>query len=130
MRSALDVLAAHSGARALILGDMAELGGDSEALHREVGAYARSLGIEGLIAVGSQAAFAAAAFGGEARQFHDKSLLDDWLAQTDLAETYGVCLIKGSRSAGMEQVVDSLTRSSDRAPQAADGSAEATRRAH
>ena len=108
VRSAVDVLAAHDGARVLILGDMAELGDGSEQLHREVGDYARCAGIDGLLTVGAQAAFAAQAFGSGASSFASKAQLQHWLVEHDLSEQFQACLVKGSRSAGMEQVVNYL----------------------
>jgi UDP-N-acetylmuramoyl-tripeptide--D-alanyl-D-alanine ligase len=108
VRSALAVLAAGVGARVFVLGDMAELGAASERLHREVGAYAREVGVDCLIAVGSLAAYAAREFGVGGISFATKAQLQVWLAEHDLSRDYQVCLVKGSRSAGMEQIVDCL----------------------
>ena len=54
VRAALDVLreAPGSGRRWAILGDMLELGGQTEAAHREVGAWRAALPVAGLLAVG------------------------------------------------------------------------------
>ncbi len=54
MRAALGVLTmAAKGRRVAVLGDMRELGADSEALHRSVGAEAARLGVELLVTVGA-----------------------------------------------------------------------------
>jgi UDP-N-acetylmuramoyl-tripeptide--D-alanyl-D-alanine ligase len=54
VRAALDVLreAPGSGRRWVILGDMLELGAQTEAAHREVGAWVAALPVAGLLAVG------------------------------------------------------------------------------
>ncbi len=54
VRAALDALreAPGSGRRWVILGDMLELGAQTEAAHREVGAWAAALPVAGLLAVG------------------------------------------------------------------------------
>lgn len=104
VRAAIDVLAECDGHRALLLGDMVELGPDSEAYHREAGAYAARCGIETLWSVGRFAAETAAGFGGGARSFSDQSALRAELG----ALQADVILIKGSRSAVMEHVVADL----------------------
>jgi UDP-N-acetylmuramoyl-tripeptide--D-alanyl-D-alanine ligase len=57
MRAALTALAAMAnGGRAFaVLGQMAELGGNSQAWHEEVGAYAARADVSGLVIVGEQA---------------------------------------------------------------------------
>lgn len=57
MSSALDYLASVDPGRrpVAILGDMAELGAEAEAYHRQVGRRAAQLGIENLVSVGPQA---------------------------------------------------------------------------
>lgn len=52
VRAALDVLALAKGRKVCVLGDMLELGTDSEAMHRDVGAYAAKLGIDVIVTVG------------------------------------------------------------------------------
>ncbi|MEG0391527.1 MAG: UDP-N-acetylmuramoyl-tripeptide--D-alanyl-D-alanine ligase, partial [Anaerovoracaceae bacterium] len=56
MKAAIDVLMATKGRRKLaILGDMFELGKDTEGFHQEVGEYAASAGVDKVIAVGELA---------------------------------------------------------------------------
>lgn len=107
MMSALDVLArSRADRRVAILGDMFELGEDTEKLHRRVGEYARSLGIDSVIAVGDLAANIAAGAGGV--YFRDKeSLLDvigEHVQQGDLV------LVKASRGMKMEEIVEALEK--------------------
>ncbi|GAB5453325.1 MAG: UDP-N-acetylmuramoyl-tripeptide--D-alanyl-D-alanine ligase [Halioglobus sp.] len=106
VRAAIDMLAGCAGRRTLILGAMRELGADSEQMHREVGEYARDAGIEALWGVGPELAVAVAAFGDGARHFADRASA---LQQADGAFGNGhSVLIKGSRSAGMEEILQAL----------------------
>jgi UDP-N-acetylmuramoyl-tripeptide--D-alanyl-D-alanine ligase len=52
MKASIDVLDMAIGRKVAVLGDMGELGEDAEALHREVGAYAASKGIDLVCAIG------------------------------------------------------------------------------
>ncbi|MET0332350.1 MAG: UDP-N-acetylmuramoyl-tripeptide--D-alanyl-D-alanine ligase [Dyella sp.] len=104
--AAIDTLALAAGERWLVLGDMAELGGDTRALHASIGRYAQARGITRLYAVGPLSAATVQAFGAGAMHFSEQSALIDALR----AELHaGVsCLIKGSRSAAMDRVVAAL----------------------
>ena len=55
MKATLDALSQTEGRRVAILGDMFELGDNSDALHAEVGNYARATGIDVLICIGENA---------------------------------------------------------------------------
>jgi UDP-N-acetylmuramoyl-tripeptide--D-alanyl-D-alanine ligase len=113
--SALRVLNEMQGERWLVLGDMKELGEDSRKLHAEVGDAARSLGVERIFAVGELSSAAVCSFGRGAEHFPDRDALVEALVKTIRP---GInCLIKGSRSMGMEQVVDALERESSRREQ-------------
>ncbi len=107
VKAAIDVLADLPGRRVLVLGDMGELGEATESGHTEVGEYAKMKKIDALYTVGQYSSFAASSFGAEARAFQEKQLLIGELEK----ELEGVVtlLVKGSRSARMEQVVDALT---------------------
>ncbi|MBV2134406.1 UDP-N-acetylmuramoyl-tripeptide--D-alanyl-D-alanine ligase [Pseudomonas sp. MAP12] len=102
IKAAIDILAGFSGRTVLVLGDMGELGAWAEAGHREVGAYARGK-VAALYAVGAQMAHAVHAFGAGARHFADQAELIAALTAEQSPET--TLLIKGSRSAAMENVV-------------------------
>ena len=86
---------------------MAELGDASEALHRRVGHYAKQQGIDQLMATGMAMRSAVEAFGAGARHFEDQQALISACAEQVSEET--VFLVKGSRSAAMDKVVDALT---------------------
>ncbi|MEP5764447.1 MAG: UDP-N-acetylmuramoyl-tripeptide--D-alanyl-D-alanine ligase [Halieaceae bacterium] len=105
-QAAIEVLAVHPGRRVLVLGTMAELGSDSDALHCETGIYAAAQGIDELWAVGAHTDEAVRGFGDGGRWFADRdSLLRELTASLGEGD---VVLVKGSRSAGMEAVVERL----------------------
>jgi UDP-N-acetylmuramoyl-tripeptide--D-alanyl-D-alanine ligase len=104
--AAARVLAAAPGRRVLVLGDLAELGEDSARLHAEVGGLARSAGVDLLWTAGAASAAASAAFGDGGRHFAAHAQLAETLRETVGAGDY--VLVKGSRSARMERIVDAL----------------------
>lgn len=107
VRAAIDVLAAAAGRRTLIQGAMRELGQTSDALHREIGLYARDAGIEHFWGVGEELQSAVDAFGEGARWYAD---CDAAIADTRGAFAQGdTVLVKGSRGARMERVLAALT---------------------
>lgn len=107
-RAAIDVLAELAGRRVMVLGNMAELGPDSDALHRSVGEYAARKNIDLLITVGADAAHAAAGFGGGGQACADFETAVDYLKANKLLAGFDACLVKGSRSARMERIVELL----------------------
>jgi UDP-N-acetylmuramoyl-tripeptide--D-alanyl-D-alanine ligase len=117
MRAAIDTLADLKGPRWLLLGDMAELGDNSAALHRGVGAYARERGIETLWAVGARSLETCAGFGPGARHFADQASLIAAM-RTELQPGCTI-LVKGSRSSAMDRVVSALTNVTSGDPHAA-----------
>ena len=108
--AAIDVLAALPAPRWLLLGDMAEVGAQGPAFHREAGERARACGIEHLWAAGPLSAHTAAAFGDGARHFDDVPALLQALAQAPQA---GSALVKGSRSMRTERIVQALRQTSE-----------------
>ncbi len=106
VKAAIDVLAEFSGRRLLVLGGMAELGPDSAALHREVGEYARSKGLDGLLACGGLTLPATEGAGKIGEYYSNKeALLTALLEKITAGDTV---LVKGSRSAGMDYVVNAV----------------------
>ncbi|WNO09614.1 UDP-N-acetylmuramoyl-tripeptide--D-alanyl-D-alanine ligase [Teredinibacter sp. KSP-S5-2] len=105
MKAAIDYLAPFEHS-ILVCGDMAELGDDAAQMHKDVGEYAKAQGITSLLAVGQHANDYIDGFGEHGVAFEHKSMLVDVLL-SQIAEGSTV-LIKGSRSAGMEDVVSSL----------------------
>jgi UDP-N-acetylmuramoyl-tripeptide--D-alanyl-D-alanine ligase len=106
VRAAIDMLASCPGRRTLVLGAMLELGANSGALHREVGEYARTSGIDQLWGVGQELEVCVKAFGANGRFFKDRAaVLSNLEGQFVAGDTV---LVKGSRGAGMEQVLKAL----------------------
>jgi len=104
--SALQVLSDMQGTAWLVLGDMKELGPESAKMHREVGDAARAMGVQRLFTVGEMAAFATDAFGEGAQHFDSREQL---IAALQACLHPGLnCLVKGSRSMGMEAVVQAI----------------------
>lgn len=118
MRAALDFLTGLEGLHWAILGDMGELGEQSEHLHAEVGDYARSVGVEKLFVVGRLSQVLADHFGAGAESFSDVASLLEAI-RPRLSDDVNV-LVKGSRSMGMERIVAGLTAASEE-PRAAEG---------
>jgi len=109
MCAAVDILAGFSGRTVLVLGDIGELGEWAEQGHREVGAYAADK-VSALYAVGPMMVHAVAAFGHQARHFANQADLITALRTEH--DTNTTILIKGSRSAAMENIVVALCGSS------------------
>ncbi len=118
--AALNVLAQRKNT-AFVLGDMAELGTDAEAMHQRIGAKAKELGIEQMYCLGAYSAKACDTFGDNGKSFVD---MDDLLntLKMDVAEKSGqqssannviTILVKGSRSMKMERVVNALSATSE-----------------
>lgn len=104
VRAAIEVLAQLDGKKILVLGDMAEVGIHHQAVHAEVGGYARERGIDQLCVIGNDAQYAAEAFGQGAHRFDEMEELQAYLV-TQAPAHY---LVKGSRSARMDKVVKYL----------------------
>ncbi len=106
VRAALAVLAAASGKKILVLGDMGELGKSAIDLHRTIGRDARDAGLDRLLTLGELSAYATEEFGTGARHFND---IDELLHVTeDLLADDVTLLVKGSRFMRMERVVQQL----------------------
>ncbi len=106
MKAGLEVLANVDARRWFVMGDMGELGDFAPDSHREIGRFAREQRIDRLFATGTHSALAVETFGPGGEWFPDAEAL----ARAVNAElTREVCvLVKGSRSARLERVVESL----------------------
>jgi UDP-N-acetylmuramoyl-tripeptide--D-alanyl-D-alanine ligase len=104
--AAIDVLAAAPAPRALVLGDMGEVGAHGPAFHEEIGRHARAQGIERVLAVGPLARDAARAFGAGGEHFDSVEALIARLQ--GLMAARPTVLVKGSRFMRMERVVEHI----------------------
>lgn len=111
LAAAVAVLTGLPGRPWLVLGDLGELGPRSLDLHREAGSQARAAGVERLFCVGTRSAAAADAFGAGARHFADQAALTAHLRASMTPDT--LVLIKGSRAARMELVLNALCEEVD-----------------
>lgn len=106
LRAAISVLTQAAGKKILVLGDMGELGIDAARLHAEMGAEARELGVNQLLALGELSAYAVKEFGADAQHFQRiEDLLEALKPELDADCTV---LVKGSRFMKMERVVKEL----------------------
>jgi len=105
VQAAIDAL--RQGTRWLVLGDMAELGEEAEAMHEAVGARARQAGFQRLYGTGRHCRAAVRAFGEGGRHFPDITALIAAL-RAELPGSGAQVLVKGSRSMRMEQVLEAL----------------------
>ncbi|EHJ91351.1 UDP-N-acetylmuramoyl-tripeptide--D-alanyl-D-alanine ligase [Vreelandella boliviensis] len=105
VKAALDTLASFPAPRWCALGAMGELGDESAALHADIGRYAAELGIDELLTLGDAARAASEAFS-RGLHFNDHEALTRHVTNTLPPDT--TLLVKGSRSAGMEHVVNAL----------------------
>jgi len=105
--AAIDLLASYSGRRILVLGDMGELGDKGRYYHQQAGEHALQRGIEQVYTLGELSRHTCIAANG--RHCADLESLVRAL-QEDFQQTeQGVTiLVKGSRSAAMERVVERL----------------------
>jgi len=110
-QAAIDVLARQLGTTIIAMGDMAELGSYTDEAHREIGTYARQKGIDLLYTIGSSSQLATESFGKDARHFTQMDALAQHLMS--LLDPTVTLLIKGSRSAGMDKLVSTLTQEGD-----------------
>lgn len=102
--AALAVLAATSGKKILVLGDMGELGESATDFHRFIGKQARSAGLDRLLTLGELSAYASKEFGNGAQHFEN---IDELLKETEkLLAADVTLLVKGSRYMRMERVVE------------------------
>lgn len=107
MSAAVEVLATMSGYRVMVVGDMGELGDDARSCHQQVGEVAKSVGIDSVLSVGNLSQFISLA-SGCGQHFENKAALVEHILE--LLKQYNniTLLIKGSRSAAMEQVIQGI----------------------
>jgi len=111
VRAAIDVLADLPGPRALVLGDMGEVGHQGPQFHAEAGRYAKAKGIEQVFTLGELAQVASSAFDGAKHFDSVENLIDSLL---DALPRLHSVLVKGSRFMRMERVVEAAMASASK----------------
>jgi len=106
LNAAIEVLMQNDGKTYLALGDMGELGDDTQAMHDQAGEQAKSKGVDKLYAFGPYSLGTVKAFGKNASHFDSQAAMIKQLEQ-DLTSTVTL-LVKGSRAMQMDKVVDAL----------------------
>ncbi len=105
MQNALEFFAGIGGPKKmLILGDMLELGGDSQKEHKAILKIIRKSDFDLVILIGPE--FSGAASGREYQLFPDPERASEWLDEERLSG-YDI-LIKGSRGIGLEKLIGKL----------------------
>ena len=110
-KAGIDVLSATVGRSILVMGDMAELGDRALALHQQIGEYALQTGIDAMYCVGDMSRAAAEIFGGKHFKSQQKLIvaLKEALQIANQRQQKMTVLVKGSRSSGMDKVVEILS---------------------
>lgn len=107
MTAAAQVLSEMPGYRVMVVGDMAELGAESDACHRAVGEAAKAANIDKVLSVGKASEILSQA-SGVGEHYQDKKAVIERLNALRAEHTIMTILVKGSRSAAMEEVVRAL----------------------
>ena len=100
-KKSIDLLSNYNKNTVLILGDMLELGRYKKQLHKEVGVYAKKMGINVILGYGDLTKYAVDGFGKKAIFFKDEENLKSYLRKNITSKD--VILIKGSRGMKMEK---------------------------
>ena len=104
--SSINTLIGLPGRHVCVLGEMLELGGESARMHREIGAYARSKGVDLLIASGELCRQTVQGFGEGAVHFPDKPSM--MAALPELLRRSDAVLVKASLGSAYAEVSDFL----------------------
>ena len=117
MQNALEILANlkedQKRRSVFICGDMAELGGQSEELHTELGERIAEAKVQLVLAVGESATIAAERAKSTAKYNLQTKCFKDTLSACNklkkFIKDYDIILVKGSRASKLEQVIEKLT---------------------
>lgn len=107
VRAAINWLAEQPAPRVLALGALGELGEQAEHLIAELGEYAKAASLDGLLLM-PEVDIAAQHFGDNARVMETREAMAQ--AGSEVLQQGGTVLVKGSRSASMEAVVQHIAK--------------------
>lgn len=108
-KAAIDLLASYQTDTILVLGDFGELGKETQQYHQEIGEYAKNQKIDWVFTLGEHSSHTSAVYKKTGRHFKDRDTLNEKLAELlNKMGTNKTVLIKGSRSAKMELVVNAI----------------------
>ncbi|GAA5139250.1 UDP-N-acetylmuramoyl-tripeptide--D-alanyl-D-alanine ligase [Thalassotalea piscium] len=113
IKAATELLASYPGRRILIIGDMGELGANARTYHQEVGEHAATCKVDDLLTLGVLSQSTSDGYnqksGKKAYHFSERTPLMTQLKSllTDEEQQVSI-LVKGSRSAHMEYVVNDI----------------------
>ncbi|MCL1078907.1 UDP-N-acetylmuramoyl-tripeptide--D-alanyl-D-alanine ligase [Parashewanella spongiae] len=113
VNAAIDWLSRRHGNNILVLGDLAELGTEGHAMHQSLGVYAKNNNVQQVFTKGQVSQLTSSAFGGTHFQNLDALVL---ALINEINQHHGPVnmLVKGSRSAAMEHVVQALSNAYER----------------
>ena len=103
-KKSIDLLSKYKKNTVLVIGDMLELGKFKKKLHREVGEYAKTKGINVVLGYGELAKEITEAFGRKGIFFNNEDSLKSYLKKNITSKD--VILIKGSRGMKMERFIN------------------------
>lgn len=112
VEAAIDVLGLYkTQSKWLVLGALGELGDQEQSIHEGLGAYAANAGVDHLVTIGHVASYAINGFENCQRPdqlTHRCETKHEALALLQALNQEHVILVKGSRSAKMEEIVNAL----------------------
>lgn len=108
MKAAIDLLATYRAKKWLILGNMAELGNESLALHRQVGEHAAPFQFDYVLTYGNDAQVISDLCAGKHFATHQDMLTYIEQQLNNNSSCSQVLLVKGANSAGMSKIVAAL----------------------
>ncbi len=108
LSSSINSLVSLPGRHVCVLGEMLELGKDSAAMHRQIGAYAKEKGVDLLIASGTLCAHMAEGYGDGAVFFTDKAAMMN--ALPSLLRKGDAVLVKASLGSRYAEVSEFIKR--------------------
>jgi len=106
MREAVDVLVSMKGKKILVIGDMAELGNNTNKYHQELGDYIKKSQIDFTLAIGNHTKITMQQLDKNEFWFDSKEALLSKLLK--IIDSKSIILVKGSRFMRMEELVSKI----------------------